>query len=461
MKLKISAILATLAIFNLSLSAQAKKKAPAKPAAPAVAAPAAPAAPAVTAAPAAAAEEAPAPMEGFFVKKVKGPADGKEITLKLGGYVDAYYAHHTRGQNDFRATNHPNGFDGADIGAGGATNGRIFETPGNQFSLGLIQTKFEAGNEDFQVVADLIHGPNAELTNFNNLRGNTTGSASSTTSTAIKQAYVAATLVKDLKLTVGQFGTHIGYEVVESYQNANYMLGYLFGFGPFYHTGAKLDYSLLDGKVGVMAGVVNGWDLQADNNKDKTVIGQISLKPTSALSIFLNYAGGNETRTSDSTTFPSTTVGYTNVGGMRHVGDLVVQYQVTKMIKVGANFVYGQNKINTDTAAQTWGGAAGYLSVTPVDGFTLSYRFDYLDDRQRSRGLFGYTSNTGLGSGAVNTSGAKVMGHTLTGTFSMYGGHFLIRPEVKYDEANLEVFGLAGEKKKDNITALIAFTGVY
>jgi hypothetical protein len=102
MKLKISAILATLAIFNLSLSAQAKKKAPAKPAAPAVAAPAAPAAPAVTAAPAAAAEEAPAPVEGFFVKKVKGPADGKEITLKLGGYVDAYYAYHTRGDNDFR-----------------------------------------------------------------------------------------------------------------------------------------------------------------------------------------------------------------------------------------------------------------------------------------------------------------------------------------------------------------------
>mgnify|MGYP006890131243 CR=1 FL=1 len=50
MKLKISAILATSAIFNLSLSAQAKKKAPAKPAAPVAAAPAKPAAPAVPAA---------------------------------------------------------------------------------------------------------------------------------------------------------------------------------------------------------------------------------------------------------------------------------------------------------------------------------------------------------------------------------------------------------------------------
>jgi hypothetical protein len=452
MKLKISAILATLAIFNLSLSAQAKKKAPAKPAAPVAAAPAKPAAPAVPAAVAAApaaAEEAPAPVEGFFVKKVKGPADGKEITLKLGGYVDAYYAYHTRGDNDFRpGSGHPAGGDtGTSIGSSTGQTGRIFESPGQQFSLGLIQTKFEIGNEDFQIVADLVHGPNAEQTNFNNLRGGTT----STTSTAIKQAYVAANIAKGLKLTAGQFGTHIGYEVVESYQNANYMLGYLFGFGPFYHTGAKLDYSILDGKVGFMAGVVNGWDLQYDNNKSKTAIGQISLKPTSALTILLNYAGGNETN--------SVTPAVTNVGGMRHIGDLVVQYQVNKMIKVGVNVVYGENKVNTDTAAQAWGGAAGYLSVTPVDGFTLSYRLDYFDDKQRARGLLGVVGNTGMG--AINTSGASVMGHTLTGTISMYGGHFLIRPEVKYDRSELEIFGTGGEAKKDNITALIAFTGVY
>lgn len=435
MKKKLTAILASFTVLTLGLGAQAPK--PKAPAAPAPAAkPAAP-----VAAPAPAVEEPAAPAEGFFVKSIKA-GDGKDITLKLGGYVDAYYAHHTRGQGDFRSPNHPNGFDGADIGTGGATNGRIFESPGNQFSLGLIQTKFEAGNEDWQVVADLIHGPNAELTNFNNLRGSGT-QTSSTTSTAIKQAYVSAKLVKDLKLTVGQFGTHIGYEVVESYQNANYMLGYLFGFGPFYHTGAKLDYAFSD-KISVMAGVVNGWDLQADNNKDKTVIGQITLKPISELTLILNYAGGNETRSVSA--LPET-----NVGGMRHIADLVAQYQVNKMVKVGINLVYGENKVNKETAAAVWGGAAAYVSVTPVDGFTASYRLDYLDDRQGARSLFGLTRATGT----------KVMGHTVTGTISMYGGHFLIRPEVKYDMADAEVFGLTGEKKKDNITALIAFTGVY
>jgi hypothetical protein len=61
----------------------------------------------------------------------------------------------------------------------------------------------------------------------------------------------------------------------------------------------------------------------------------------------------------------------------------------------------------------------------------------------------------------VSTNGASVMGHTLTGTISMYGGHFLIRPEVKYDSSEKEIFGSGTELKKDNITALISFTGVY
>jgi hypothetical protein len=450
MKLKISAILATLAIFNLSLSAQAKKKAPAKPAAPVVAAPAKPAAPvaAMPAAPAAA-EEAAEPVEGFFVKKVKGPGDGKEITLKLGGYVDAYYAYHTRGDGDFRpGATHPAGTadaTSANIGNSPATGttGRVFESPGQQFSLGLVQTKFEMGNEDWQVVADLIHGPNAEQTNFNNVRG----ASSSTTSTAIKQAYVSGKLFKGLKLTAGQWSTHVGYEVVESYQNANYTLNYLFGYGPFYHTGAKLDYEVSD-KISVMAGVVNGWDLQYDNNKDKSAIAQIALKPTSSFNIFLNYVGGNET-----TGRPGSTTD-NNVGGMRHIGDLVMTYQVSKMLKLGLNVVYGENKVNTATPAAKWGGAAAYVSLTPVDGFTLSYRAEYYDDRQQARGLLGVTGGT--------SNGADVMGHTLTGTISMYGGHFLIRPEVKYDVSNKEVFGVGGsELKKDNITALVAVTGVY
>ena len=209
---KAISLLAIVALTAPAVFGQAKKKAPAKPAAAAKPAVAAPAAVAKTEEPTkhAHAEEAPAPVEGFFVKKIKGGTDGKDVTMRLGGYVDAYYGYHSLGDadNNFRPSNHPAGTDGTNIGNSAARTGRVFESPGQQFSLGLIQTKFEMGNEDWQVVADLIHGPNAELTNFNNLRG---GGVSSTTSTAIKQAYVAGNLMKNLKVTAGQFGTHIGY----------------------------------------------------------------------------------------------------------------------------------------------------------------------------------------------------------------------------------------------------------
>jgi predicted porin len=101
-----------------------------------------------------------------------------------------------------------------------------------------------------------------------------------------------------------------------------------------------------------MAGVVNGWDLQYDNNKSKTAIGQISLKPTSALSIFLNYAGGNETNT---VTACNTTAPVGDAKGMRHIGDVVVQYQVNKMIKVGVNVVYGEEKANDSNCGPDMG----------------------------------------------------------------------------------------------------------
>jgi hypothetical protein len=461
MKLKVSALVASITVLTLGIHAQAKK--PAKPAAPApaAAAPAKPAEPAAAAAPAA--EEAPAPVEGFFVTKIKSPVDGKAITLRLGGYVDAYYGYNYRANGDTRSNNHPQGTEGGTTAIPNGTvtnssspgpastsvsqNGRVFESANNQFSLGLVQTKFEMGNEDWQVVADLIHGPNAELTNFNNIRAAT----SSTTSTAIKQAYVAfvpissVAALKTLKVTAGQFSTHIGYEVVESYQNPNYMLGNLFGYGPFYHTGAKVDYSIMDGKFGVMAGAVNGWDLQADNNADKTVIGQISAKPISGLSIFLNYAGGNESSKY------STTV--SNVGGMRHIGDLVVQYQVMKALKVGLNVVAGHNRTNRDAQAQQWGGAALYLTYAFNDIISLSWRTDYFEDKQYARGLLGQTGAT--------TNGMTVIGNTLTGNISLYGGHILVRPEVKYDIADKLVYGGGTELHKTNWTALVAVTGVY
>ena len=45
-------------------------------------------------------------------------------------------------------------------------------------------------------------------------------------------------------------------------------------------------------KVTLMAGLVNNWDNLFDNNKQKSIIGQLYLKPVDGFNIYLNYIGG-------------------------------------------------------------------------------------------------------------------------------------------------------------------------
>ena len=350
--------------------------------------------------------------EGFVIGEMQA-FDGKKAYLKLGGYVDSYYSYNF---------NKP---------ADNANPGRIFDTKANAFTLGLAQTKFEMGTEDWEVVADLTFGPNAEAGNFGNI-----GPSGSLTSTAIKQAYVGANITDKLKLTAGQFGTHVGYEVIEAYANSNYSLSNLFGWGPFYHQGAKLDYAVMDG-VGVMVGVANGWDsnFNTDNNNGKSALAQISLDGfIPNLGLFLNYVGGDETA-------------YGAGGpGMRHIFDITASYSVNKYFSVGLNAAAGMDKVTENGTSDKWGGAAIYLDYIFNPGgeyeSKITVRSEYFDDNQGVRA--GYN--------------AGIFSNTLTYTLSMYGGHFLVKPEFRMDQSNDFIYANA---KKTQMTGSIAFIGVY
>ncbi|MDQ3536507.1 MAG: porin, partial [Bacteroidota bacterium] len=183
-------------------------------------------------------------------------------TLTISGYVDSYYQYNL---------NKPQS---------GYNTGRIFDLPHNSFSLGLVQTVFSYSIKRLNVVADLTFGPNADLGNFGN----------EGTSRLIKQAYISYDFTDNLTFTVGQFGTHIGYELIDAPLNFNYSLSYLFGNGPFYHTGAKFDYALTD-KIGLMVGVLNGWDALQDYNDKISIAAQISLAPAEGFDVFVNWIG--------------------------------------------------------------------------------------------------------------------------------------------------------------------------
>lgn len=352
----------------------------------------------------------------------------KSGKLTISGYVDVYYQYNMNNPS-FVSPVQPNlpvsqGASAYGTVPTGSNVGRIFDVKNNQFSLGLVQTKFAYTTDRSEVVLDLAYGPNAALGNFGNLYG---------TDVNIKQAYMSYMFTDKLNVTVGQFGTHVGYELIDAPLNYNYSLSYLFGNGPFYHTGAKASYAFSD-KVGLMAGVVNGWDGMYDFNGTKSAIAQLFLSPTDGFNIYVNYIGGNEKNglsfpTLGSPTAPITTSTKT----VSHLFDLTTTYQLTDAFKLGVNAAYGfGNNLVPDATVSDgfskakWGGAALYGDYRFSEFFGLGLRAEYFNDKDAVR----YISYS-MGQGCYMNE------FTLTGDLRFMDGHFNLKPEFRIDVAHV------------------------
>ena len=346
--------------------------------------------------------------------------------LTISGYIDTYYMH---------AFNNPQ--SGTLMGApsinAGFPVGRAFDRVTDQFSLGLVQTKFAYSDSKSDLVIDLTFGPNAELGNF----GNTTGSANLWrsgnnyvsqlygTSAAIKQAYFTYKATSKLSFTVGQFGTHIGYEVIDAPINYHYSLSNLFNNGPFYHIGAKATYAFAD-KVTLMAGVVNNWDNLFDNNKQKSVIAQLYIKPADGFNIYLNYIGGH----GDDTYLTTIGAGTPLESYNRSLFDLTTGYQITDKFYLGLNAAYGFYQFNVSGADETaiksaygstkpiWGGVAVYSNYAISSVLGLGVRYEYFNDDKYVRYIG--TKNTSL---------------TVTAPITVADGRIIFNPELRIDTA--------------------------
>ena len=163
---------------------------------------------------------------GFSAFSQEKAEDKGKFTFS--GYIDSYYM-----------TNFNNPRNMKNTGASGTA--RAFDQK-TGFSLGLVQTKIAYATSKSDVVVDLAFGPNADLGNY----GNAFGPLGNGTSLAIKQAYFNWKATDKLTFTAGQFGTHIGYEVIDAPVNYHYSLSNLFNNGPFYHVGVKAAYAVSD-----------------------------------------------------------------------------------------------------------------------------------------------------------------------------------------------------------------------
>jgi len=100
-------------------------------------------------------------------------------------------------------------------------------------------------------------------------------------------------------LRVGKFATFNGIEVIESGSNPTASRGYLYGLAePVTNTGAEVFIQATE-KVDVHLGVVNGWDVMADNNRGKTILAKVGIVPSADSLVTISAYAGPEQNNND------------------------------------------------------------------------------------------------------------------------------------------------------------------
>jgi len=354
------------------------------------------------------------------VKKEKEEEEGGK--LSVNGYLDSYY---------FTNFNKPASRD--NMGVSGV--GRGFDRRVDQFQLGMIQTVFKYTNKKSEMIADLAYGPSAQYGNYGNVPnftpsygyaiGNDTWS-----SVIIKQAYFKYNATDKLSFSMGQFGTHIGYELIEASLNYFYSINHTFNSGiPFYHTGLKSTYAFSD-KVSLMLGVVNGFDYVHDNNRKKGLIGQLALAPVENLTMYVNYINTNESNADATGNTPKGNFTVYDINGVYTVSDkFYIGYWAMLGTQHGTlgspgTFVPADGDVDK---TKKWWGANLYLVYNTSDLFSIGLRAEHFNNDEGARGLRSYNSATDTWAGtSANT-------FTLTGTFNLAEGNLMLKPELRID----------------------------
>ncbi len=292
---------------------------------------------------------------------------------------------------------------------------RLFDAEDNTFSISVAELtlqKTASSPGDLGFRTDLDFG--------GVLPGRTVSSGDLPGNFDLRQAYASwiAPVGSGLRLDAGKFVTHVGYEVIDGWDNYNdnYSRSFLFNYAiPFTHTGAKLSYTISP-QIAVMAMVANGWDSTLSRTRGKTGGGQLALTPVEPLTVYLNYIGGSEI------------VGDGPQTAFRQLFDVVAIYKATSWLTVGANGDYGtEDGTSLVTPGETakWWGGAGYVKLEAPAGYGIALRGEFFRDEGGTR--------TGLGVPVTVYEG------TIT-PYYKFANRFGIRLELRIDGSRDAIF---------------------
>ena len=268
------------------------------------------------------------------------------------------------------------------------------------FSMGMANIIMSYEGEKSGFVADLVYGPRGADAVFNS-----TGSAN-----IVNQLYAYFNLSDSFTITMGNFNTFLGYEVISPVANFNYSTSYMFSYGPFSHSGIKADLALSD-DASLMLGILNSTDYTESQpiGEDFMIGVQLGL-----FGQYINYLGGG-------------TAG-------------VSQIDFTGGIDLGDSFFLGVNATSySDDSDIEFSGFALYPQYTFSDSFALGARFESF-------------SENGKGLGALGVDGDNTS-FTITG--SITSGNLMIKPEIRMDSASSKFYKDADGVDTDSLSVFM------
>lgn len=307
-----------------------------------------------------------------------------EDDFSISGFVDAYYqANLSTSANGDLPLVFPTSFTGQ----------------ANEFGVGMVNLLVEKSVGKVGFVGQVGFGPRASDANGD--------------VPALQQLFVTYSPSDAVTFTLGNFGTFVGYEVIDAPVNVNYSTSYLFSNGPFFHTGIKADIALGE-NFGLMVGAFNDTDTKIDVVPGLHYGAQLSAA-SGSFAAYLNFLAG---KSDDGV--PE--VDEDNANDFQV--DLVATYEVSETFMLGLNVSDKTTSIdgNTDSG---FSGAALYSTIGLSDAFSLGLRGEYFAGK--------------LAEG-VTGDAASVTSFTVSGNFTIGDLRFI--PEVRMDSgSNGATFG--------------------
>ena len=269
----------------------------------------------------------------------------------------------------------------------------------NGFALGMANFIVSYEGEKSGFVADVVFGPRGSDAVFGSV-GNS--------SELVNQLYAYYDIAEGVRITLGNFNTFLGYEVISPAANFNYSTSYMFSYGPFSHTGVKADFTLAD-DISLMLGVFNQTD-QTEANYDRyTAFGaQLGLYGQ-----YINLLAGED----------------------------YFQLDYTGGFDIADSFFLGINATTATLAGDTgFAGVALYPQLTTSDTFAIGLRGEF------------FSETDGFGA-LVDDGDADNFSLTLTGSFT--SGNFTFKPEFRIDSASSEIFAISPTKTADSLSSFV------